>query len=195
LQTATATIPGPRRARRALSALLIAASIALAGCGAAPDPTTLPDPAEGTPSAPSGYIYQDAVAGYAVTFPGEPTIQTVPGAGTDRTVDMALHLSDPYYMSRGEGTDEEVSMDFLVKALRNSVQSAGAAPADGTDNLAVTAIELEGLPAFTADLTMPDGGDATIVVAGEGNRFYQLVVIGGTPEERQAFFDSFELLG
>jgi hypothetical protein len=32
-------------------------------------------------------------------------------------------------------------------------------------------------------------------VAGEGYRFYQLIAMGGTPEERQAFFDSFEFRG
>ena len=56
------------------------------------------------------------------------------------------------------------------------------------------AIELEGIPAYTADFVWSDGKDATIIMAGEGHTYYQLLVIGGTPEECENFFDTFELL-
>ena len=36
------------------------------------------------------------------------------------------------------------------------------------------------------------GQPGELVVAGDGNRFYQLIAIGGTSDQRQAFFDSFK---
>jgi hypothetical protein len=55
-------------------------------------------------------------------------------------------------------------------------------------------IEFEGMPALVSDVDGPDGRPATVVSAGDGHRLYELIVVGGTPEERQAFFDSFKLL-
>jgi len=44
-------------------------------------------------------------------------------------------------------------------------------------------------PAIPSDLV---GQAGETVMAGDGNNFYQLVAIGGSSDQRQAFFDSFE---
>jgi hypothetical protein len=188
MRTATTTIAG---ARIALSTLLIAASIALTGCSVLTPLTPEQTPTE-TPTTSTGYVYEDTVTGYAVTFPGEPTLQTVPNAEVG-SVEVATYATAPngiFYISRGAETPMEIQRGNLVNAINTAVQAGQAVPIDD----APVETELAGLPALTADVTMPDGVEATLIVAGEGNRFYQLTVIGGTPDDRQAFFDSFELL-
>jgi hypothetical protein len=183
------------RRRIARSALLIAASIVLAGCAF---PTPSPPPEESptaTPTSSTGYVYEDADAGYAVTFPGEPEVQAGLDGGDGSVLTIASYVTssaEPIrYMAQGI-TDFEFGMADLPIVLVNSAQASGAVVDDGD----ITAAEIHGLPAFIADVTMADGTPGAVLMAGdvEAKSAYQLVVVGGTPEERQAFFDSFVLL-
>lgn len=64
---------------------------------------------------------------------------------------------------------------------------------EASGQIGASSDELGGLPAMRAEFTMAGGRGAATVVAGDGNRFYQLIALGGRPEERQAFFDFFSL--
>jgi hypothetical protein len=141
-----------------------------------------------TPTTSAGYVYEDADAGYAVTFPGEPHVAPLQINGTDRSANLVTYgaPSTVAYMSRGEVRNLPADLrDELFKYL-GSV-SSGQVGASST--------ELGGLPALQAEFVGPNGIDATTIVAGDGDRFYQLIAVAGTPEDRQAFFDSFKLLG
>lgn len=186
MQRATATSIRPRIA---MTALLIAASIILAGCSTV---TTPPAPAENTPaSTPAtsdGYVYEDVKAGYAVTFPGEPEVGQLAIEGTDRTANLVGYLDaagETTYISRGELRDFPADLRGELFGWLQSVNTTG--------QIGASSYELVGLSALRAEFAV-DGQDATTVVAGEGNRFFQLIAAGGTPEERQEFIDSFELL-
>jgi hypothetical protein len=176
------------RPRIAVSVLLFAASIALAGCVVVPTP---PPPAETTPAetpaATDGYIYEDEVVGYAVTFPGEPGVQQLVPDGSNRTVDVVSygHPSTLALLVHGENRDDPADLrsELLGWAASVSPESVQAGSA-----------ELAGLPALRAELILPDGSEATMIVVSEGVRFFRLLAIAGTAEDRQEFFDSFELL-
>lgn len=181
--------------RMALSALIIAASIVLAGC-AFPTPSAPPEETPtATPTSSTGYVYEDADAGYAITFPGEPEVQTGVDNGEGGVLAIASFVTssaEPIrYMSHGI-IGFEFGMAELPIVLVNSARASGAVVDDG----AITAAEVQGLPAFIADVTMSDGTPGSVLMAGdvEAKIGYQLVVVGGTPDERQAFFDSFLLL-
>jgi hypothetical protein len=186
MRSATAISPRPWIA---MSTVLFAASMALAGCGAV---TTPPSPAADapspTPTTAAGYVYEDPFAGYAVTFPGEPSVGQLEIAGTDRTANLVGYgdASTVFYISRGEIRESQVDLRNELFGWLGSVELSGQVGANSD--------ELDGLPAMRAEFTMSNDKEATTIVAGEGDRFYQLIAMGGTPEERQAFVDSFELL-
>lgn len=113
-------------------------------------------------------------------------------AGADRIADMAGYhdiSTETDYIARGEIRDEVLNVQDLMNELRAWALSVGA------ENFSGGGIDLEGLPAVKAEITLPNGQEAATVMTGEDERFYQLIVVGGTPELRQAFFDTFELLG
>jgi hypothetical protein len=177
------------------TALLLTASIALTGC-AFPAPSAPPEKTPtATPTSSDGYVYEDADAGYSITFPGEPDVQTGIDNQEGGVISIASYVTssaEPIrYMSQGI-VEFEFGMADLPIVLINSAQASGAV-VDGGD---ITAAEVQGLPAFIADVTMSDGTPGSVLMAGdeEAEIAYQLVVVGGTPEERQAFFDSFLLL-
>jgi hypothetical protein len=191
MRSATAHLP-PRIAR---SALIITASIALAGC-ALPAPSAPPaHTPSATPTSATDYVYEDADAGYAITFPGEPEVQAGVDTGDGGVLTIANYVTssaEPIrYMSQGI-IEFEFGMAELPIILVNSARASGAVVDDG----AITGAEVQGLPAFIADVTMSDGTPGAVLMAGdvEADIGYQLVVIGGTSAERQAFFDSFLLL-
>jgi hypothetical protein len=193
MQSTTASL-APRIAR---SALLLAASIALAGCGSLTPSAPPEETPTATPTSSTGYVYEDADAGYAVTFPGEPEVQAGLADGSGGVVTIASYAISPpeplFYMSQAI-IEFEFDMADLPIILINSARASGAVVEDGD----ITGIEsFQGLPAFISDVSMSDGTPGSVLVAGdvEGKVAYQLVVIGGSPETHRAFFDSFELLG
>jgi hypothetical protein len=181
--------------RMALSALLFATSIVLAGCAFLTPAAPPQETPTATPTTSTGYVYEDADAGYAVTFPGEPEVEAGLDGGDGSVLTIASYVTssaEPIrYMAQGI-TEFEFGMVDLPIVLVNSAQASGAVVDDGD----ITAAEIHGLPAFIADVTMSDGTPGAVLMAGdvEAKSAYQLVVVGGTPEERQAFFDSFVLL-
>ena len=77
----------------------------------------------------------------------------------------------------------------LVQSLNPSAQvNAGSYTLGGLDaaHAEFTTGENQAMPSYLV------GQPAEVVVAGDGNRFYALLAIGGTSEQRQAFFESFE---
>lgn len=180
------------RPRVALSALLIAASITLAGCGAATAPPAVEETPSATPTTSDGFLYEDTSGGYSVTFPGEPEVQTAPADEFGGEVTIAIYsTASLFYMSQAK-VEYEVEMPDLPNVLINSAQASGAVIDDGN----IEGLEFNGLPAFRADVTMSDGTPGTVLVVTDidSKVAYQLVVTGASPEERQAFFDTFELL-
>jgi hypothetical protein len=133
-----------------------------------------------------GYVYEDADAGYAVTFPGEPDVETLQIEGSDRTANLVSYGSSTNgFLSRGEVRDSPIDLRSELFGWLEAVDAG---------QVGASSAELAGLPALQAEVVRDDGQEATTIVASDGDRFYQLIVIGATPEERQAFFDSFKLL-
>jgi hypothetical protein len=196
------TAPHRLGPRLAFGAVLIAASIALVGCGAvAPSSSSAartPAPTHSvrsashytvTPSASAGDVYRDSLAGYAVAFPGEPDVKPLAISGTDRLANLAAY-GDPsniFFIARGEVRDSPPDLHGELLGWLQSVQTSGSVGASSD--------ELKELPALRAEFTMATGEAGETVVASDGNRFYQLIAIGGTPKARQAYFDTFSLTG
>ena len=181
--------------RMALGGVLVAASIGLAACATR---TTVPPRHPHTPSAipsgPAGY-YKDAAADYAITFPGKPSI--APVDGSDSGAMRATYSTEPdptatdavYYTAAGTtASDVDISPTDLDGDLLQLVNQGAKLTSQETK------FTLDGMPAVMSDFTGPDGKPGTIVIAGEGHSFYQLIVRGGTTAQRQTFFDSFKLL-
>lgn len=196
MRSTTVSNLGPRLA---FGAVMIAASIALAGCGTVTphaSPTTRtpapprPSPSASdftlTPSTSGGYVYKDALAGYAVSFPGQPDVRPLGISGTPRLGDIAFY-GDPSTLaliSRGEVRDSAPDLQGELFGWLQSIKTTGSVGA--------SADELAGLPAAQGQFTEGNQQGQTMV-ANDGDRFYQLIAIGGTAQERQAFFDSFRL--
>jgi hypothetical protein len=187
-------------------AVLIVGLLALAGCGTpAVSSAHSPTPSEETPAAldsgytiedtTAGFVYQDANSGYALTFPQRPDVAPLANNQSDE---------DAYYVS----SSDQVSNQFvsigqvldktpnLRPQLLGLVQSLN--PSAQVDASSYT---LGGLDAARAQFTMGEsqampsylvGQPSEVVVASDGNRFYELIAIGGTSDQRQAFFDSFK---
>jgi hypothetical protein len=185
------SLPATRiRSSLAMGALLLTASIALVGCGAVATPTSpSEDTTAETPSSAEGYVYEDAEAGYAVTFPGEPSVEKLEINGTDRFANLvgyADEVSGMYYITRGEIRDLPIDLRNELLGWLSSVE---------TESVGASSAELDGLAGVRAELSMSNGEAATTVMAADGDRFYQLIVMGGEAEDRDAFLDSFETLG
>jgi len=199
-----------RAARLALGAVLAAAFLALAGCGTiAASPThATHKPAVHTPtpqktashyttkSTSAGYVYTDGLAGYAVTFPDKPEVKPLAINGTHRLGNFAYSsdLATYEFAARGEVRNSPPNLRGELFTWIQSVKPSGQVGASGD--------ELAGLEAAQAEFTTGDdqdgpayllGQQAQTVMARDGNTFYQLIALGGTPEQRQAFFDSFSL--
>lgn len=185
--------------RLALGAVIIAASIALVGCGtvtmhtthathtpATPRPSATPSHFTVTPSTAGSDVYSDALAGYSVTFPGQPDVRPLEISGTHRLANIALY-GDPTtiaLVSRGEVRNSPPDLQGELFAWLQSIKTTGSVGASGG--------ELYGLPDADAQFTEGSQQGETIML-GDGKRFYQLIAVGGTAKERQAFFDSFRL--
>jgi hypothetical protein len=197
---------GNRGLHVAFGAVLIVGLLALAGCGTtAASSTQGPTPLEETPAAldssytiedtPAGFVYQDAASGYALTFPQRPDVAPLANNEADQ---------DAYYVSSSDQVSNQfVSIGQVLDKTPNlRAQLLGVAQSlSPSGQINASSYTLGGLDAVQAQFTtgesqaMPSylvGQPAEIVVAGDGNRFYELVAIGGTSDQRQAFFDSFK---
>lgn len=190
----TSTIPRLRRMRLAASALLLVAAVPLAGCATGSAAPPSPDSTPREQPIEAEYVYEDAVAGYSVTFPEEPDVRSRadPSGGTLTMASLVEDSSDGMsYMSQGI-VELQFEMSDLPMFLINSARASGAVVDDGE----ITGVEIEGLPGFQAAVTMADGTPGSVLVAGDPDRgiAYQLAVAGGDLATRQAFIDSFRLL-
>jgi hypothetical protein len=144
------------------------------------------------PTSFAGY-YEDVDADYAITFPGKPFVAVTASGGTRASYSTAPDPAAPdavFYTARGTtATGEEIVSDTLEFVFIQLIDTGAVLTGAGES------FELEGMPALMSSFTDPAGKPATMLVAGEGHSLYQLIVVGGTTEERQAFFDSFMLLG
>jgi hypothetical protein len=205
MQSSGANTRGPRLA---LGAVLIAASMTLTGCStiaALPTHAThkpvvhTPAPTKTashytTQATSAGYVYKDALSGYAVTFPDEPDVKPLAINGSNRLGNAAISsdLATIELFSRGEVRDSPPNLRGELMGWIQSVETSG--------QIGASSYQLGGLDGARAEFTIggdqedPDflvGKEGETVVASEGNRFYQLIALGGTPEQRQVFFDSF----
>lgn len=184
------------RIRLTLSTLAIGAAVVLGGCSVlpstpAPSPTT--EPETEAPNESAEFRYEDEAAGFAITFPGEPMVEGVQGNETG--AQRATYSADPpegtpFYTAGGTKESQNPADGETFELLIARMQATGFAD----EILDVTSIDLDGLEARRGDLILGDGEEASVVLAGAGSSFYQLLVVGATLDERQAFFDSFELL-
>ncbi|CAN5347237.1 hypothetical protein BH11ACT5_BH11ACT5_24690 [soil metagenome] len=155
---------------------------------------TWADTPAANPGGPAGY-YEDAGANFAITFPGNPIVK--PGTGsfagsTPATYSTAPDSTAPdavYYRADGTSASEVEILPANLKEIFSQLVDQGVVLAGSQQKF-----ELEGMPALMTDITLPDGKPGTVVVAGDGHRIYELVVVDGTADERQKFFDSFKLL-
>ena len=200
------TTGGNRGLHVAFGAVLIVGLLALAGCGTtAASSTHRPTSSDETPTpqdssytieeTPEGFVYQDATSGYALTFPQRPDVAPLANNQSDQ---------DAYYVSSSDQVSNQfVSIGQVLDKTPNlRAQVLGAAQSlNPSGQISAASYTLGGLDAAQAQFTtgesqgMPSylvGQPAEIVVAGDGNRFYELIAIGGTSDQRQAFFDSFK---
>lgn len=195
---------GNRGSRAALGAALVVMFLTLAGCSTThPSPThklTHAPPSQ-TSAAPytveeasGGFIYKEALSGYAVTFPQQPDVEPLDNNETDHPAYfVAVDLKSGEFASIGEILDHTPNLRAQLMGYVGSMNPSG--------QIRASSYTLGGLDADQAQFTT--GKDAPIpsklhglpselVVAGDGDRFYELIAIGGTSAQRQAFFDSFK---
>ena len=199
---------GNRGSRVALGAALIVMFLTLAGCSTTdPSPTHKPAHAAAhTPTsqksashytveeATGGFIYKDSVSGYALTFPQRPDVEPLANNETNQLANfVSANLMPGEFASTGQVLDKTPN---LRAQLMGSVQSMNP-----SGQVSASSYTLGGLDADQAQFTTGSGSaipsnlvglPAELVVAGDGNHYYQLIAIGGTSDQRQAFFDSFK---
>ena len=197
---------GNRGSQVAFGTVLIVGLLALAGCGTtAAASSRSPTPSEETPAAldssytiedtPAGFVYEEATSGYALTFPERPDVAPLANNQADQDayyVSSSDQVSNQF-VSIGQVLDKTPNLRPQLLGLVESLNPSGQVDA--------VSYTLGGLDAARAQFTMGEsqgmpsylvGQPGEVVVAGDGNRFYELVAIGGTAEQRQAFFDSFK---
>jgi hypothetical protein len=195
---------GNRGPRVALGAALIVAFLALAGCSTTnPSPTHKPAHTSASQNTSStytiedttqGFLYKDAPSGYAITFPQHPDVEPLANNETARPANFAsAELASGEFASIGQVLDKVPNLRAQLMGWVQSVNPTGQVSANS--------YTLGGLDAAQARFTTGDGAaipsslvgqPGELVVAGDGNRFYELIAIGGTADQRQAFFDSFK---
>ena len=202
------TKSGNRWSRATLGAALIVMSLILAGCSTThPAPTQKPaDAATHTPTsqesaspytvedATAGFILKDVLSGYAVTFPQRPDVEPLNTNGTDQSAYfVSADLKPGEFASTGQVLHKTPNLQAQLMGYVQSMDPFG--------QVSASSYTLGGLEADRAQFTtgknapIPSsllGLPSELVVAGDGNHFYQLIAIGGTSDQRQAFFDSFK---
>jgi hypothetical protein len=199
---------GNRGSRLALGVVLIVAFLTLAGCSTtAASPTHKPAHANNTPTPQTtasnytieytsmGFIYKDTLSGYAVTFPHPPDVEPLAMNETDHLENFASFsdLMSNEFGSTGEVLHSPPDLHGQLMGWLQSVKTSG--------QIGASSYTLNGLDAARAKFTAGDspaipgflvGQPGETVVASDGNHFYQLIALGGTSDQRQAFFDSFK---
>lgn len=198
---------GSRGSRVTIVAGLVVASLILAGCSTiGPSPTRSPVQGSPTPTpqqdgssytideTTGGFIYNDVPSGYAATFPQRPNVEPLSNNASDQPAYFAsAELPSGAFASIGQVLDK-------APELRNQLMGyVGSLNPTGQVNL--SSYTLGGLDALWAEFTTGDspaipsnlvGQPGETVMAGDGHNFYQLIAIGGSSDQRQAFFDSFK---
>lgn len=183
------------RGRFALGAILTAAALALGGCSMPSDPANPPDSADPqTRAAPAVHLYEAPESGFAITFPGEPMVQSMPVPGTDLTMNMIMYVAtqtQATFAAQAFETPAEAGEIDLGESMAGALDGAGTGM---TATGPTQEIELAGLPALRSDVDS-ELGEGALIVALDGRMLYQLMAFGGAEGDRQAYFDSFTLIG
>lgn len=196
---------GNRRLHLAFGAMFIVAVLTLAGCGTTAASSTHTPTASETPTSqdagytiedtPAGFVYQETTSGYELTFPQQPDVAPLANNQADQDayyVSSSDQVSNQF-VSTGQVLDQTPNLRPQLMGLVQSLNPSG--------QINASSYTLGGLDAAQAQFTtgesqaMPSylvGQPGEVVVAADGNRFYALLAIGGTSEQRQAFFDSFK---
>lgn len=192
----------------ALGAALIVSFLTLVGCSAT-HPSTVQKhshAAAHTPKAQNsadpytvedvtgGFTYSDAIAGYAITFPERPDVEPLANNESDTPAYfVSAELGSGEFASTGQVLDHVPNLRAQLMGVSSSMSPDGA--------ISAGSYTLGGLDADEAQFTTGKGGGipsnlvglpAELVVAGDGDNYYELIAIGGTAAQRQAFFDSFK---
>jgi hypothetical protein len=189
-----------RPSRVALGAALIVTFLTLAGCSTTDlTPTHTPTSHKSAPpyrveDSTGGFIYREALSGYAVTFPQRPDVEPLEGNEFDQPAYyVSADLASGYFVSIGQVINKTPNLRAQLMGDVSSMNPSG--------QITASSYTLGGLDADQAQFTtgkvsgMPSnlvGLPAELVVAGDGHHFYNLTAIGGTSDQRQAFFDSFK---
>lgn len=198
---------GNRGSRLALVTALLVAFVVLAGCSTSdPSPSDSSAQASGTPAPQNdassytidetteGFVYSDVPAGYAITFPERPDVEPLLNNATDVPANfVSAELTSSEFVSIGQVLDKEPQLRNQLLGFVRSLNPTGQVSAGS--------YTLGGLDAVRAEFTAGDsqaipsnlvGQPAETVMAGDGFNFYHLLAIGGSSDQRQAFFDSFK---
>jgi hypothetical protein len=199
---------GNRGSRAALGVVLVVAFLTLTGCSTtAASPIPKPAHAGSTPTpqktashftiwyTAEGFNYKDALSGYAVTFPHHPDVEPLAMNQTDHLANFASFSDQTSneFASTGEVLNKTPNLQAQLMGVVSSMNPSG--------QIGASSYTLGGLDAARAEFTTGDnaaipsflvGQPGEIVVASDGNLFYQLIALGGTSDQRQVFFDSFK---
>ena len=198
---------GNRRSHVTIVAGLVVASLILAGCSTivpslihspvevSPAPTPLQDASSYTIDETSGgFIYKDVPSGYAVNFPQRPNVDPLSNNVSDQPAYFAsAELPSSMFASIGQVLDKAPELRSQLMGYVGSLNPTG--------QINASSYTLGGLDAVWAEFTTGDspaipsnrvGQLGETVMAGDGHNFYQLIAIGGSADQRQAFFDSFK---
>lgn len=197
---------GNRGSRVALSTAVTAAFLTLAGCSiTVPSPTHKPAHASHAPTPQTaasytieettgGFVYTDAPSGYAVTFPRRPDVEPLDHNESDQVANyVSAELTSGEFISTGQVLNKIPNLQGQLMGVVSSMNPSG--------QIGASSYTLGGLDAAQAQFTVGSGSAipsdlvgqaAEIVVAGDGYHFYELLALGGTLDEREAFFDSFK---
>lgn len=142
-----------------------------------------------------GFIYTDVPSGYAVTFPQRPDVEPLSSnSASDQPANYVFaDITSGEFVSIGQVIDKTPELRSQLMGFVQSLNPSG--------QLNASSYTLGGLDAVWAEFTTGDssgipsnlaGQPCETVMAGDGHNFYHLVAIGGSSDERQAFFDSFK---
>jgi hypothetical protein len=191
---------GHRGSRVALGAALIVTFLTLAGCSTTDlTPTHTPTSHKSAPpytveDSTGGFIYREALSGYAVTFPQRPDVEPLEDNEFDKPAYyVSADLASGYFVSIGQVINKTPNLRAQLMGDVSSMNPSGQITANSytlggldADQAQFTTGKVSGMPSNL------DGLPAELVVAGDGHHFYNLTAIGGTSDQRQAFFDSFK---
>jgi hypothetical protein len=133
-------------------------------------------------------------AAHRRAFPQRPDVEPLANNESNQVANFAsADLMPGQFASTGQVLDKTPNLLAQLMGFVQSVNPSGQISASSytlgvldADQAQFTTGKGAGIPSNGVGLP------GELVVAADGNHFYQLIATGGTSEQRQAFFDSFK---